>query len=107
MIHGRSCINTTCRRLKLRKNGWNSEILMTKPIQTTGYSLNGDVYNLEQKDKVYEIYYGLVYYTLVKKMPAFLQLQTMLKEGIILELVGADRDFLVQLSTVLLQSIKL
>lgn len=95
----------TTRFYEERQTGWDSRDIVQKEGETIGYCLNGDVYGVDQKEEVYDIWYGMVYYVLVKPMDAFIQLQNMLRDGITLELMGANREFLLQLSAVLSNSI--
>jgi len=93
----------TTRFYDQRKMGWTSNNLLKKEGEVIGYCLNGDVYSSEDLDQVYNIFYRVVYYSLACKLPAFIKLQDFLKEGICLQLTGADETFLNWLAKVLVQ----
>jgi len=89
-----------------RKDGWES----TKPLQkkggVQGYCLNGDVYGISGQETVEKIFYGVVYRSLVQKIPEFIYLQQSLRDGMCLILTGSDEIFLGYLAEVLLMSVQ-
>lgn len=90
-----------------RKKGWSSEKIIKKSGDIQGYCVNGDVYGVSNKDAVDKIFYGVVYYSLIYKMPEFINLQKYLRDGLCIILTGADNNFLGHFSEVLLMSIRI
>ena len=86
-----------------RKDGWSSELLKKKEGETVAYCLNGDLYCAADKVQADQIFYGVVYESLVSKDPALLKLRQSLLDGVCLELTGADEEFLRRVKTVLLK----
>lgn len=96
----------TTRFYDRRKEGWGSDILKKKEGEIIGYCLNGNIYCAADKAQVDEIFYGVVYESLISKDPALLKLRQSLLDGICLSLTGADDDFLNILSNILLKGTK-
>ena len=87
-----------------RKEGWSSKEIKKKAGDTVGYCINGDLYCAEDKDSVYQVYYKIVYKSLVKKDPKFNEILNKLKDGVSLTLIGSDEDFLKNFKIILLEN---
>ena len=89
-----------------RKDGWSSHEIKKKEGEVMGYCINGDVYCAADKAKVNEVFYGIVYESLISKEEKYLKIKQMLKDGICLILLGTDEELLIQFKNILLQNIK-
>lgn len=91
-----------------RGEGWASAEIkkkVTNEKDIVGYCINGDVYCAKDKDNVYKVFYGIVYKSLVEKSEAFVKLVSILKDGVTLNLIGGNEDFLKYFKDVLLSCI--
>lgn len=89
-----------------RKEGWSSDVTKKKEGEVVAYCLNGDLYCAADKPQADQIFYGVVYESLVSKDPAFMKLRQSLLDGVCLELTGADDEFLNRMKTVLLKGLE-
>lgn len=89
-----------------RKEGWSSEVIKKKEGEVIAYCLNGDLYSVDDEARVNQIFYDVVYNSLVLKDPAFLKLRRSLLDGVCLELTGADLEFLERVKSVLLKDLE-
>lgn len=88
-----------------REEGWLSNVIKKKVMNENdiiGYCINGDVYCAKDKDNVYKIFYGTVYKSLIEKNESFIKLLIMLKDGITLNLISTDKEFIKYFKDVLL-----
>lgn len=91
-----------------RAEGWGSSEIKKKATDEKsimGYCINGDVYCAKDKDIVYKVFFLKVYKSLVEKTTPFTKLISMLKDGIALNLICKDEEFLKHFKEVLLNSL--
>lgn len=89
-----------------RQEGWSSDVLQKKEGEVVAYCLNGDLYCAADKEQADQIFYGVVYESLVSKDTALLKLRQAVLDGVCLELTGAEDEVLQRIKTILLKGIQ-
>lgn len=104
VVPGYGNLFLTTKYYERRQDGWTSKETRRKEGEIMGYCLNGDIYGTSAKHIIEGDFYRSVYKIVAGRLSAFKKLQEFLREGICLNLIGADEDFLEHLTEILLLS---